>query len=187
MGFSDFLFGTPEKNERFSTLRPDQESLFKQLLASLQGEGVGGAFGSTSDFFRDLLNPNGQNFNALQAPELRQFNEQIIPNLAEQFAGLGFNGSGLSSSGFRNAAINAGTDLSERLGALRANLRQQGAQGLQSLASQGLGNFSERVVTRPGTGGFLSQVAPLVGSALGGFGGTLGNITGNFLKNKFSR
>ncbi len=56
---------------------------------------------------------------------------------------------GLSSSGFRNAQIQGATDLSERLGQLRAQLRQSAAQGLMGVGQFGLQNFSENVRNRP--------------------------------------
>lgn len=158
-----FFEGTPEKHERVSTLLPEQQELYKQLQAAGMGEGAGGAFGESADYYRNLLSNNPEDMNAFAAPEMRRFNEQIIPGLSEQFAGMG--AGGLSSSGFRNAAVSAGTDLSERLGAMRAQLRQQGAQGLQSIGQQGLGNFSQDVMTQPGTQGFLSSAAPGVGKA----------------------
>lgn len=179
---SNFFLGTPESFEQRSTLSPEQQGLFKQLLAALQGQGAGGAFGGASDYYRDLLSDNSQNFNAFAAPEQRRFNEQIIPNLAEQFAGMGAGGSGLSGSGFRNAAVNAGTDLSERLGAIRAQLRQQGAQGLSGLAQQGLGQYTQNI-HRPRQPGFLEQVAPAIGTAVGAFaGGVPGAIASTFNK-----
>jgi hypothetical protein len=73
---------------------------------------------------------------------------------------------GLSSSSFRNAAVGAGTDLSERLGAIRAGLRQQGAQGLQNIGNMGLGSFNENI-HRPATGGLLGGFAQGAGQGLG--------------------
>lgn len=177
----NFFTGTPEKHKRVSTLRPEQEPLFEQAVRAGMQPGAGGAFGESADYYRDLLNNDSQTFNQFAAPEMRRFNEQIIPDIAEQFAGMG--SGGLSSSGFQNASINAGTDLAERLGAIRANLRQSGAQGLQNIGQTGLQNFSQDVMTRPGTEGFLSQVAPAAGTALGAFGGPAGSAAGNFLGN----
>jgi hypothetical protein len=143
------------------------------------GSGAGGSFGTSADYYRDLLSNDSQTMNQLSAPELRQFNEQTIPGLSEQFAGMG--SGGLSSSGFRNAAVNAGADLSERLGAIRAQLRSQGAAGLAGLGSQGLGQFNENI-QRPGTPGFLESVAPAIGTAAGAyFGGPVGASVGNSL------
>lgn len=185
-----FFTGTPERNYQQSTLGKDQEPLKRQLLAATQGPGAGGAFGQTADYYRGLLSDQSPDMQAFAAPQMRQFNEQIIPGLSEQFAGMG--AGGLSSSGFRNAAVNAGTDLSERLGSIRAQLRQQGAQGLQNLAGQGLQSFTENI-HRPAQEGFLgSAIGPALGAiggaiggpALGAVGTGLGNMAGNWFKNK---
>lgn len=158
----NFFMGTPEKHEQISTLLPGQQGLYDQLQAANMGRGAGGSFGTSADYYRDLLGNNPEDFNRFAAPEMRQFNEQTIPGLSEQFAGMG--SGGLSSSGFRNAAVNAGADLGERLGAIRAQLRQQGAQGLQNMGQFGLNNFSQDRMTEHGTPGFLSQIAPAVGN-----------------------
>lgn len=155
-----FLTGTPEKRENVSTLRPEQERGYQNLQNAAQGQGFGGAFGMSADYYRNLLGDNSEDFNRFSAPEQRNFNENIIPGLSEQFAGMG--AGGLSSSGFRNAAVGAGTDLSERLGAIRAGLRQQGAQGLQGIGQSALGNYSQNMTTQPGSEGFLSQAAGVI-------------------------
>ena len=184
-----FFTGTPERWEQKSILGKEQQPLYSQLQAANMGKGAGGSFGTAGDYYRSLLEDDNSTYNAMAAPEMRQFREQIIPGLSEQFAGMGFGGSGLNSSGFRNASVNAGTDLSERLGAIRAQLRQQGAQGLMVLGQQGLGQYNENI-HRPGTEGFLSSA---LGPALGAIGtavggpalGALGTAGGNWLKNKF--
>ena len=176
--WSGLLHGTPEKRENVSTLRPEQEGLYNQAINAGMGEGAGGAFGTSADYYRNLLSDNSADYNAFSAPELRRFNEQIIPDISEQFAGMG--AGGLSSSGFQNAAIGAGTDLSERLGAIRANLRQGAAQGLQNIGEIGLRNYSQNMVTQPGSEGLLGAVAPAVGTAIGAYaGGPAGAAAGN--------
>ena len=172
----NFFTGTPEKRENVSTLRQEQEGLYQQSINAGMNPGAGGAFGTSADYYRDLLSNDSETMNQLSAPETRRFNEQTIPDISEQFAGMG--SGGLSSSGFQNAAIGAGTDLSERLGAIRAQLRQQGAQGLQNIGQTGLNNYSQNMVTQPGSEGFLSQIAPSIGTAIGSVGG-------NWLKNSF--
>lgn len=169
-GFSDFMFGTPEIRENVSTLRPEQEGLYKQLTNAGLNRGAGGAFGNSADYYRNLMGDDSEDFNSFANPELRRFRESIIPDLAEQFAGMG-SGGGISSSGFRNASVSAGTDLSERLGAIRAQLRQQGAQGLAGIGQMGLQNYSQNMVTQPGSEGFLSTISPLAGSILSAAGG----------------
>lgn len=184
-GFWDFLGGSPEKHKRVSTLRKEQEPLYKQLTQAGMQPGAGGAFGTAADYYRNLLSDNPADLAAFAAPEQRRFQEQIIPGLSEQFAGMG--AGGLSSSGFRNAAVGAGADLSERLGAIRAGLRQQGAAGLAGIGQAGLQNYSQDVMTQPGTEGLLSSFAPAAGTAIGtAFGGPIGGAIGGFAGNILS-
>jgi len=159
-----FWTGEEEKFGQRSTLGKEQQGLYQQMLRALQGQGGGGAFGQSADYYRSLFDEDNDTFNSLANPEQRRFREQTIPDLAEQFAGMG--SGGLSSSGFRNATVNAGTDLAERLASMRAGLRQQGAQGLSGLGQFGLGQFNENYYT-PRTPGFLENL----GGMIGGVGG----------------
>lgn len=186
--------GTPEKRENVSTLRPEQEGLYRQLVNAGIGQGAGGAFGSSADYYRNLLGDNSADFQAFAAPQLRQYSQDIVPGLAEQFAQGGGGQGSFSSSGFRNAQIQGATDLAERLGAIRANLRQAGASGLQNIGQLGLQPYSQNMVTQQGSPGLLSNLAPAIGTGLGaafggpagaGFGGGLGSMAGNWLKNTF--
>lgn len=182
----NFTFGTPEKRENVSTLRPEQEALYEQAVNAGLKPGAGGAFGTAADYYRNLLSDDSADYNAFAAPALRQYSQDIVPGLSEQFAGMG--SGGLSSSGFRNAQIQGATDLAERLGALRANLRQHGAQGLQNIGQVGLQNYSQNMVTEPGSEGLLGALAPALGTAAGTFlggpaGGAAGYAAGNWLSN----
>ncbi len=183
-----FFTGTKGGYKQISKLGPEQQALYQQLQRAGTGAGAGGAFGDAGDYYRGLLSDNNSTFQAQAAPEMRQFREQTIPGLSEQFAGMG--SGGLDSSGFRNAAVGAGTDLSERLGAIRANLRQQGAAGLMGLGQQGLQQFNENVYN-PGSPGFLEGLSSAAGSALGAFGGPmlggLGAQAGSWLGSKFGK
>lgn len=179
-----FFTGTPEKRENVSLLRPEQEGLYNQLIGAGSQAGAGGAFGNAADYYRNLLSDNSADYNAFAAPALRQYNQDIVPGLSEQFAGMG--AGGLSSSGFRNAQIQGATDLAERLGAIRANLRQAGAAGLQNIGQLGLQSYSQNMTTRPGTEGFLSTLAPAIGTGIGAFAGPAGAAAGNAFGNWFS-
>ena len=180
-----FFSGTPERSYQQSLLGKEQLPGYQQLLGASQGAGAGGAFGQAADYYRDLLSDNSQTYQAMQAPEMRRFREQIVPDLSEQFAGMG--SGALSSSGFRNAAVGAGTDLSERLGAIRAQLRQQGAAGLLGIGQQGLGQYNENIL-RPATPGFADTMGPALGSAAlgaaGSFFGPAGTAIGTALGSK---
>jgi hypothetical protein len=148
-----------------SLLNPQQQGLHSQLVNAGMGSGAGGAFGTAADYYRNLLSDNSADYNAFAAPQLRQYNEDIIPGISEQFAGMG--SGGLSSSGFRNAQIQGATDLSERLGAIRANLRQAGAQGLTNIGQLGLNPVVENLRNTPQQG-FWGGLAQGVGAALPG-------------------
>ncbi len=163
---------------QLSTLTDEQKPLLEQLIAALQGEGAGGGFGSAADYFRSLLSDDNSTFDSLSNPEMRRFKEQTIPGLAEQFAGMG--SGGLSSSGFRNAATQAGTDLSERLGAIRAQLRQQGASGLMGLGQQGLQPYMQNIY-QPQTPGVENQILGALGGAAGSFLGPMGTAAGAYI------
>ncbi len=160
-----FFTGTPGRFERLSNLDPSQQGTFQNLNQTAQG-----AFGQAGDYYRRLLSDDNTDFDAMAAPELRRFKQQIIPDLAEQFAGMG-SGGAIGGSGFQNAAATAGADLSERLGALRAQLRQNAAAGITGIGQMGLQNFGENVY-RPATPGFLDTVAGGVGQGVGTFLGS---------------
>ncbi len=175
----NFFMGSPGKHKKVSKLRPGQEGLADQLVNAGMNPGAGGAFGDTADYYRNLMSDDSADYQAFAAPQMRQFNEEIIPQLSEQFSGYG----GIGSSGFRNAAVNAGTDLSERLGSIRAQLRQQGAQGLQNIGQAGLQQFDENIY-QPGTPGLLDYAS----NALGNFGTqALGNYAQNWFSNPMNK
>lgn len=161
----NFLFGTPEERENVSTLRPEQEALYQQAVNAGLQPGAGGAYGTAADYYRNLLSDESADYQAFTAPTLREYYEDISPNIAEQYAGMG--AGGLTSSGFRNAQVQGATDLAERLGRIRANLRQSAAQGLQNIGQAGLQSYSQNMVTKPGSEGFLTQIAaPLAQAGL---------------------
>jgi hypothetical protein len=190
-GAKEILMGTPEGRENVSNLRPEQEGLYQQAVNAGMGPGAGGAFGQAADYYRNNLSDNPADFNAFAAPQLRQYNQDIVPGISEQFAGMG--AGGLSSSGFRNAQVQGATDLSERLGAMRANLRQSAAEGLQNIGRQGLQNYSQNMVTEPGSEGVLRNALPAIGTAaltaiggpvLGAAGAFAGNAANNWFNGR---
>lgn len=177
MSFWDFFTGTRGKVKQYSTLSPAQQALQNQQISASMGRGAGGAFGEASDYYRNLLGNESQDLEAFQAPEMRRYREQTIPDLAEQFAGYGSGSGSLSSSGFRNAAVSAGTDLGERLAQIRANLRQSAAQGLSGMGESALQSRQENVF-QPGTQGLLSSLGPAIGAGIGAFANPWGAAGG---------
>jgi len=171
------LFGQKESN-------PGQQA-WESLNASTQGRGAGGTYGQVADSYRDLLSDNSADAQAFEAPLRRQFSEDILPQLAENFAGMG--SGALNSSSFRNAGVRASTDLAERLGAIRAGLRQQGREGLSNIGLQNIQNAPFRPETSGLIGGLLEGAAPALGAAAGMyFGGPMGAAAGSQLGSSFS-
>lgn len=120
----------------------------------------------TSRFLQDLYSPNSQAMQAFSAPYMRQFNEEIIPQLSEQFAGA----DALSSSGFQQTLGKAGSGLMENLAALRGNMQMQGLPFMQqqvqqpfqnTLARAGLGLSAQKYAygSSPGQPGALQGAA----------------------------
>jgi hypothetical protein len=177
MAWNDFWTGTPEVRQNVNSLLPKQKPLLNQAIRA-GTKGQGGAFGQASDYYRGLLSDESADYDAFSAPAIRQYNEDIAPGIAEQYAGMG--AGGLSSSGFRNAQVQGGVDLAERLGALRAQLRNQGAQGLMNIGQLGLGNYSQNMQSQKGSGG----AAEGTGKAFGDFTSAFASEGGKYAANK---
>jgi len=165
-----------------STLTPSQ-----RRLKAEQERAVAGGFQESADYWRSILNDeNNPTYAQMNAPEERKFREQTIPDIAEQYAGMG--AGGLSSSGFRNSAVSAGVDLSERLAGMRANLRTQAAQSLNAMGENALNPVKENIIENqesgPGGGQYLAGAAAgaitggLAGAPAGGVGAVPGAVLG---------
>lgn len=177
------LFGGSSGPEKLPTLSRQQKLQQRTMQKSLRPEGqLGSAYGGALDLLKQYINPESPMFKSLAAPHMRQFQEQTIPGLAEQFAGMGAMGGGLSSSGFGQSLGAAGAGLQERLAALQAQIQQQAVQGI-------LGQYNQQAGLTQGTPEFAytNQADNPISSALGGFaqgggfdrlGGLFGNKTG---------
>lgn len=160
MAFLDFLFGKKEKTQEFQKYNPQQEAALNQLLAGGQKQ-LPEAF----DYLSMLLSQDPQQMAAFEAPAMRQFNEQIIPGIAERFTSQ-FGPGSQRSSAFGQQLGAAGAGLAERLQAQRSGLGLSALSQLQSLLSGGLGQRSDKVV-RPAQPGLLQGLVPGL-SFLGG-------------------
>lgn len=184
--WGDLFKGTPQRFEQISKLSPQQTGLQNQLMGAAQGQGAGGAFGTAADYYRGLLSNESSDMEAFAAPEMRRFREQTMPDLASQYAGLGAGASGLSGSGFRNAAVGAGTDLSERLASMRAGLRQNAATGLQNIGQQALNPYMQNINV-PAQQGLLATALGAAGTMIGGpIAGAIGKGVGDWASNWFN-
>lgn len=159
MAFLDFLFGKEEKTEQLPRFTPQQEQAMGSLLGGAQQQ-----LPQIFEYLQSILSQNPEAMKQFEAPAMRQFEEQIIPTIAERFSGL----DAQKSSAFGQQLGQAGAGLSENLAAQRAGMSQQAISQLQSLLGGGLQPQFETMF-RPQTQGLLGQL-------LGGLGGGLGQL-----------
>lgn len=123
-------------------------------------------------------------FNKFEAPLQRQFEEQIVPDLANRFASMGSGGS-LGSTGFRNQLAREGSNLSTNIAALRGGMQQQAIpellkysqqpfSNLLQLYQQGLGQAPNNTYQPPSGGPFANTVASFTGAFANGYGQQMG-------------
>lgn len=169
--------------ETASTLNPQQQQLFSQFSSLL-----GPLLGQSGGYLGDLLSGSSDALDRFQAPYMRQFNEQIVPGLAEQFAGVG----GLSSSGFQQALGQAGAGLSENLAALREQMRSQVPSQIMGNVQNLLGQNTQALLPKQmpwwqqgliGVGSGLGQGLGMsagggMGAGIGALGGLLKKLVG---------
>ncbi len=170
---NEWLFGSSPKLQKKATGTEQQQQFGGQDLIGLlqQLMNPGGGLHQANQYDQGLLQggPGDQGaFDKFSQPYLQQFQEQIAPRIAEQFAGAG----ALSSSGFGQALGGAGAGLQSQLAQLFSGLQSQAAgrqQGqFQNLSQIGLGYSPFAYHEKQGTTG---AAIPLLQSLIkGGFG-----------------
>jgi len=153
-----FLFGEGEKTQQFQRLNPQQ-----QQLANLLSGGAQQVVPQGFDFLSQLLSPQVLNNEMYERPAMRQFEEEILPSIAERFTQFG-SGSQRSSA-FGQQLGQAGSALAERLAAGRLGRQQSqqqlglaGLDQLQGLLGHGLNpQFDTRI--KPAEAGFIPSLA----------------------------
>lgn len=119
-----------------------------------------------------MMENRGPNFNDIQQDQMRQFNEQIIPQLSERFAGNRHSGA------FQQALSTAGGDLTTRLNALRyqhENQREQLNQNRLGTLSQFLTGQGQQNIQQQQANSWAPtlQTAGNLALGLGGLGAGL--------------
>lgn len=180
--FSEWLFGSPDKLKKVATGTPEQQALHNNILSqAMNMQGAGGGYDLANQYFNNLLGPNQQQaYDQFSQPYLQQFKEQLLPQIAERFAG----GGALSSSGFGQALGGAASGLQSQLAQLFSELQRQAAgqqyNQYNQLAQTGLNYQPFAYNQKQGSAGFLGPFAGGIGAAMGGpIGAALGQgITG---------
>ena len=158
--FSDWLFGSPDKLKKIDTgTKAQQQFGGTDLIRMLQQSmGQGGGLQQANQYDQSLLQGGQEALNQFSEPYLQQFQEQIAPRIAEQFAG----GGALSSSGFGQALGGAASGLQSQLAELFSSL-QAGAAGRQqnqfgNLSQLGLGYQPFAYQQKQGSAGMLGRI-----------------------------
>lgn len=196
MGLFDFLFGSEDEIKQVPTISPAQERILRSL--SRQGQQLQrGGYGDAISLLQQYLNPQSDVYSNFEAPYLQQFYNEIIPNIAERFAGLDPMGGALSSSGFGQALGAAGSNLQTQLAGMKSGIQRQSISDLLGQYNQ-LNNTAlgvrpfENVYQQGSTGAFgglLSGLGGGLGMAIGGplgagVGSSLGSGFGNLFSNQ---
>lgn len=168
-----FFGGTNSKIKSISTKTAGQQGLM-EMLQKFLGGGSGDMPGM--GYLQSILGEDPNLMSQFEKPMMRQFNEQVVPGMAERFSGSGMGSR--NSSSFQNQMGQAGQRLSEGLGAQRAQLKQGAMnQILQMLGiSQDPSQENIFMEGQPGAGAGLFQG---LGQGLGQAGGAmLGGMPG---------
>jgi len=162
---------------------PEQMQLFQQLFIHTDPQ----------SFTSKLAGGDQSGFDALEAPELRQFN-QLQGNIASRFSGMGGQGalSSRNSSGFKNTLNAASSNFAQDLASKRMGLQRQAMQDLMGMSKELLGQRPyEQFLVEPAEKQsfwqkFLGGAAPIAGAGIGGFfGGPAGAVAGSQIGSAF--
>lgn len=144
-----------DKLKKVPTGNPQQEALHNSILAQAMGMSQGGGgYQQAQNYYNNFLGDNQQQaFNQFSQPYQQQFNEQILPQIAERFAGAG----ALSSSGFGQALGGASAGLQSQLAQLFSQLQGNAASQqygqYNHLAQMGLNHDPFDYATQKGSTG----------------------------------
>ena len=178
-GFSEWLFGSPDKFEKVPTGTPQQEGLHNNILAqAMNMSNHGGGYDLANQYYNNFLGNNqSQAFDQFSSPYFQQFNEQILPQIAERFAGAG----ALSSSGFGQSLGGAASGLQAQLAHLFSQLQNQAASQqygqYNQLAQTGLNHQPFAYNQQQGSAGFLAPFFTAMAPNLAGpFASGIGSL-----------
>lgn len=184
MNFLETLFGSSPKQG--STYSKGQRNTIDDILGQIKGMRTSGGgdisqqqnFQQGSDWLQNLFN-DPSFFQNIEAPAMRQFNEEILPGIANRFASMGSGGS-LGSTAFRNQANREGSNLAQNLSAQRTGMQQQGANQALGYGQAQNNSFlqllqqalqpTQNTMTQPTGGLFGPLLGALGGGAAAGYG-----------------
>lgn len=150
-------------------------------------------YGAGANYLGALLGGDDSAYQLMEAPIMQRYNQEIMPGIAERFAGMGTGGS-LGSSGLNNSLAQAGRSLGTDLGGIRAQMQMAALPQALSYAQQpyanklgGLGVRAFMPYQTQAKPGLFDSILPGIGSTIGTslagpLGGILGGIFGTGVK-----
>jgi len=219
-----------DKHVKYDRLSKEQQNLLKTLtnrsirdieglpqLSQVQKPSETELYQSGKRTLLDMLSGSPESFEKFKAPIMREYNEKVIPGIAERFSGVV---GGQRSSGFQNAVAEAAAMLGENLSAQKESMRmgaigpaltyaQMPLQEQSNLRQMALGSSAQSLSADPYMQSyipkpfipfvpkqqepgflhnFLGNIAGPVGGAIGmGVGGPIGGAIGMGLGNAFGQ
>ncbi len=182
-----FFTGTPEQIQQYSRYDPTQQQIYQNVTqpgAQLEQNPL---FQQGSQFLQSLMSGD---MSAFQAPLLQQFEQDIVPGISEQFAGLGMGASSGLNQTLARAAENLGGQLGQQRSQLMMSLMPQALQYSQAPFQQQmdlLGLQPQGQYLSPGQEGIgqplLRGAGALAGTAIGG---PVAGVAGSYLADMLS-
>lgn len=181
------FFGDEGESEQLGLYSGLQQQAEKDLFGNPINQNQ--TYQAGNSYLQNLLSNSPNAYAASEAPYLQQFQQQVIPQIAERFAGMGTGAGGLNSSALNQTLAQAGSGLQNQLAALRQQMQGQAAgQGLQ-YSQQPISNLQtglglrpfENIYKPPTTGIGQSLLGGAAGAAAGfAIGGPAGAAYGGF-------
>lgn len=167
--------GEKSKIHKLGTMNSQQKHLFKELFKHperyLQSAEANPTYQQGAGYLQKILSQDPEMMKQFEAPAMRQFNEEIVPSIAERFAGMG----GLSSGAFNRTMGQAGAGLAERIAAMRAQLGLGAAGQALNYAQMPFSQDMSRLGLLLGTPTFGYQATGGTPGAASGFSTGLAN------------
>lgn len=169
-GLGEWLFGSsPQLRQKATGTAQQQQFGGQDLIGFLQSlMGQGGGLNAANSYDQGLLGQGPEAFNQFAQPYLQQFEEQMLPQIAERFAGQG----ALSSSGFGQSLGGAASGFQAQLAQLFSQMQAQAAgrqqNQFQGLSGIGLGYQPFAYHEKQGSTGFVAPFLTSVASAAAG-------------------
>lgn len=177
------LMGKDAKIKDHNLLTGTQQSALKSYFNNPINKSP--LYGAGASYLTDLLGGGDEAYNLMEGPIMQKYQQEIMPGIAERFAGMGTGGS-LGSSGLNNSLAQAGRNLGTDLGGIRAQMQMQALPQALNYAQQpytnklgGLGVRGIMPYQTQAKQGLLGGLLPGLGGALGtAVAGPLGGLLG---------